>query len=359
MTLPEPRLAQKYESHQKIHTPSEQTIFALYKMYTWVMTIENTTKNELERATNLLHDLAGEDIDAIDIKSVEADEAPFLARVVSKLSPIVGNLMEQRIASLLDDNASPGFGWERQDPGFPDAVLKDAAQDEILAGYEIKAWYVLSTEITGRFRESLNLLAGKNINVVIVAWCMSNMIFGKPKVLGTLVVSAEELATSRDSHYNNPPYYLTIEPNDTSDRTANLQQSNVNGYRLQESISDSDELKKALERTYTTAPPSSNQAQIEAADLMRRLEYRIDTNFAKIDRVENPDVEKFKTRIMNSRFLNKSFLEWKRLFSDLGSADDKKSNKRKEAEKTIQSLYADMLTSDVTTDVSVETQDAH
>ena len=144
-----------------MHTPSEQTIFALYKMYTWVMTIENTTKNELERATNLLHDLAGEDIDAIDIKSVEADEAPFLARVVSKLSPIVGNLMEQRIASLLDDNASPGFGWERQDPGFPDAVLKDAAQDEILAGYEIKAWYVLSTEITGRFRESLNLLAGK------------------------------------------------------------------------------------------------------------------------------------------------------------------------------------------------------
>ena len=78
-----------------MHTPSEQTIFALYKMYTWVMTIENTTKNELERATNLLHDLAGEDIDAIDIKSVEADEAPFLARVVSKLSPIVGNLMEQ------------------------------------------------------------------------------------------------------------------------------------------------------------------------------------------------------------------------------------------------------------------------
>ena len=55
----------KVRESPKMHTPSEQTIFALYKMYTWVMTIENTTKNELERATNLLHDLAGEDIDAI------------------------------------------------------------------------------------------------------------------------------------------------------------------------------------------------------------------------------------------------------------------------------------------------------
>ena len=53
---------------------------------------------------------------------------------------------------------------------------------------------MLSTEITGRFKESQNLLAGKNVNVAIVAWCMSHMIYGKPKILGVLTVSGSELA---------------------------------------------------------------------------------------------------------------------------------------------------------------------
>ncbi|MBM4607289.1 hypothetical protein GS575_33200 [Rhodococcus hoagii] len=144
----------------------------------------------------------------------------------------------------MDQGSPDGLSWHRQDPGFPDAILRHEGHGETNTGFEIKAWYVLSTEITGRFKESLNLLAGKNVNVVIVAWCMSHLIFGKPKILGVLNVSGVELARSRDSHYHNPPDYLTIEPQDTTGRTANLQQSNVNGYKLQ--VADSDP--RVLER---------------------------------------------------------------------------------------------------------------
>src|SRR5699024_9381270 len=131
---------------------------------------------ELEAAAERLNDFTGEELELLELHSTKREEAPFLASVVSKLSPLIGNYMELKIADILNEYAGPGFEWRRQDPGFPDAVLTEAATSEILAGYEVKAWFVLSTEITGRFRESLNPLRDKNINVVIVAWCMSNMV---------------------------------------------------------------------------------------------------------------------------------------------------------------------------------------
>ncbi|MDP9800082.1 hypothetical protein J2S49_000158 [Arcanobacterium wilhelmae] len=320
------------------------------------MTEQGIIARELDIAAKVLEDLAGADVDAIDIKSVEREEAPFLAKIVSKLSPMVGNLMEQRIASILNQGSSEGFSWKRQDPGFPDAVLIDEQTVEAVAGYEIKAWFVLSTEITGRFRESLNLLRGKNVNVVIVAWCLSNMVFGQPKVLGTLVVSGEELAQSRDSHYHNPPYYLTIEPNDTTARTANLQQSNVNGYRLQEDRSDPISVKRARERSYIAADPHTPEKQEEAQQLMAELGYRLDTNFAKIDRVENQDVEDFKTEILDQEYLGRTFRKWKTVFADLSSKND---GKRANAEKTIERLYGLMATEEPKATGSRETEGAH
>ena len=320
------------------------------------MTDAAAIESELNIAQDTLKDLVGEDVDAIEIKSVESNEAPFLARIVSKLSPMVGNLMEQRIASILNRSASEGFEWHRQDPGFPDAVLVDAETREILAGYEIKAWFVLSTEITGRFRESVNLLLDKKINVVIVAWCMSNLIFGEPKILGTLIVSGEELARSRDAHYHKPPHYLTIEPNDTSQRTANLQQSNVNGYRLQVEKSNPDLLNEALSKTYSSKAACSEEAQSEAADLMRDLEYRLDTNFAKIDRVANLDVENFKQEIMESKYLGKTISSWKTVFSNLTSSNSKK---REAAEATLSTFYHSMKLEEPETLVAEESRGAH
>lgn len=313
---------------------------------------------ELDRASKVLLDLAGEDVDAIDVKSVVEEEAPFLAKIVSKLSPMVGNLMEQRVVSILDAEAENGFSWHRQDPGFPDAILKHTSGNDTHTGYEIKAWYVLSTEITGRFKESQHLLADKNINVVIIAWCMSHMIFGKPKILGVLTVSGSELAASRDNHYHNPPEYLIVEPQDTTARTANLQQSNVNGFKLQEADSDSDllaQLRREVGGRRGRMDPHSVEAQTQATELMNRLVYRLDTNFAKIDRVANKDVEKFKVQILSSRYLGKTIAQWKTLFADLNGTNDVK---RLRAEAVIKDLYADMLKQEPKTEVAAASEDA-
>lgn len=324
------------------------------------MTINDQHLDALERANESLEALAGSDVDAIEVKSVQVDEAPFLAKIVSKLSPMVGNLMEQRIVDLLGSDVPEGFSWERQDPGFPDAILVDDRLKELTStGYEIKAWYVLSTEITGRFKESQNLLDGKNINVAVVAWCMSNLIFGKPKILGVLTVSGQELAASRDNHYHQPPEYLTIEPQNTTGRTANLQQSNVNGYKLQESDSDAAllaSIRADFESRLISPDPHSAASQSEALELMNKLVYRLDTNFAKIDRVGNKDVEEFKREVMASKYLGKSFSQWRALFKDLNDA--KNDLARTRAEKVIVDLYGQMLTAQPQTEVVVESQGA-
>ena len=318
------------------------------------MPINEDLDESLDRANTALLDLAGEDVDAIEVKSVRTEEAPFLAKIVSKLSPMVGNLMEQRIVELLDQTSIEGYSWHRQDPGFPDAILKTEDGLNTDTGFEIKAWYVLSTEITGRFKESQNLLAGKNINVAIVAWCMSHMIYGKPKILGVLTVSGSALAASRDNHYHQPPEYLIIEPQNTTARTANLQQSNVNGFKLQED--DCDPIALAQVRAHyrgrrASSDPHTPEAQAEALALMNKLVYRLDTNFAKIDRVGNDTVEDFKRQILSESYLGKTFAQWITLFKKLNGVNN---IQRLAAERMIVDLYADMLTEEPQTELALD-----
>jgi hypothetical protein len=111
-------------------------------------------------------------------------ETLLLAIIVSKLSPIVGNLLERHIASILSRDliAADGesqYRWVRQDPDFPDALLLAPDGSSTRAGYEVKAWYPLSTEVTGRFRESLNLLAGRDVRLAIISWIMDRIVYVK------------------------------------------------------------------------------------------------------------------------------------------------------------------------------------
>lgn len=316
---------------------------------------------QLGAAREALKLLAGEDVDAIEVKSADRSEAPFLARIVSKLSPMVGNLMEQRIVSILDDQAARNYSWSRQDPGFPDAILEHEGGEDTKTGIEIKAWYVLSTEITGRFKESQHLLADKNIDVAIVAWCMSHLVFGKPKILGVLTVPGAELAESRDNHYHNPPEYLIVEPQDTKTRTQNLQQSNVNGFKLQESDSDSEELArvraevaKGRREGWGRFTPHSVESQAAARKLQNELIYRSDTNFAKIDRVGNRAVEEFKSKVLESTYLGKTISRWKSIFAGLSS---KSMKERELSERLIAHLYESMKSSELKTEIALDSED--
>src|SRR5438552_7456232 len=92
-------------------------------------------------------------------KPVSPDAALNLAKVISKLSPLLGNLIEFNAVEFLNGKEEfRGLGhWKRQDPGFPDAIFK--GQLRPIPGMEIKAWFPLATEITARFKESQNHFA--------------------------------------------------------------------------------------------------------------------------------------------------------------------------------------------------------
>lgn len=48
---------------------------------------------------------------------------------------------------------------------------------------------------------------------------------------------------------------------------------------------------------------------------LRRYKYRLDTNFAKIDRIVHPGIEEFKQRVYNIELSGMKVGQWNKLFS--------------------------------------------
>lgn len=275
-------------------------------------------KNVLNNARQVLTNLDDNLLDILNIqKPVSIEYAKNLAKVVSKLSPILGNLIEFSTVELLNSVDWNNTGkWIRQDPGFPDALFESKT---ILPnpGIEIKAWFPLATEITARFKDSISLFEKDNIDVALIAWLPEHVIWGKPKIIDVIVVSGKSVAQARDSHYHKPPYYIIFEPEDTSGRTINLQQTNTNGYKLQEDKCDVKEAQAFVARWGKDAKKYSPDQTYQR--LLRQLYanfiYRLDTNYAKIDRIEHEDIESFKEKVLNTVFHNKTIKEWSRILS--------------------------------------------
>jgi hypothetical protein len=249
-------------------------------------------------------------------KPISRDAAVNLSKVVSKLSPLLGNLIEFNTVEFLNDKEEfKGLGqWRRQDPGFPDTVFDGITPTP---GFEIKAWFPLATEITARFKDSQNHFADDNTHVCMLAWLPEHIIFGKPYILDVVVVSGRSVAEARDNHYHNPPDYLVLEPEDTKARTRNLQQTNTNGYKIQ--TTNAGELAEALRivqswgdggRAYK--PTADYQHRLR--ELLGRFTYRLDTNYAKMDRIVHPELEAFKRRVMGTKVHGLTVREWERLF---------------------------------------------
>lgn len=186
------------------------------------------TKDVINLACQHLEGLVGHEFNVLDVcKPVSPDAAVNLSKIISKLSPLVGNLIEFNTCEYLNDQPEfTGLGqWKRQDPGFPDTIFD--GQVKPTPGFEIKAWFPLATEITARFKDSQNHFSQDQTYVAILAWLPEFLIFGKPKIMGIVTVSAGTIAKTRDDHYHNPPDYLVLEPEDTAARTANLRQTNT------------------------------------------------------------------------------------------------------------------------------------
>lgn len=259
-------------------------------------------------------------LDVVDIKQPQSIAyAKNLAKVVSKLSPFLGNMIEFSVVDMLNDMSEGN--WIRQDPGFPDALFQS---ETVLPnpGIEIKAWFPFATEITARFKSSVTVFKDDNINVALIAWLPEHVIWGKPQIIDVLVVSGKSVAEARDLHYHNPPNYIIFEPEDTSERSANLQQINTNGYKLQDDQCDLTDAEAFVDswgengRKYSYA----SEYQRLLRTLYGKFVYRLDTNYAKIDRIGHEEIEAFKSSVLSTDFNGKTIKQWSAI---LTSKNDK------------------------------------
>ncbi len=266
--------------------------------------------------------LEGHHFDILTVgKPSSVEYAKELAKIISKVSPLVGNLIELEAIAQLNRIKWPVVGvWERQDPGFPDAIFRGKVSPS--PGIEIKTWFPFATEITARFKESLDFFEEDQTNVAVLAWVPEFIIYGRPKIIGVWVGSARELSISRDNHYHNPPDYVVMEPGETDSRTVNLQQSVVGGHKFQGSAADFSKAKVMANKlglvrgSYSTSP--AYQAKLRK--LVSAFDYRVDTNFAKIDRVGNVSLEAFKDKVQRIKIDGRTVKQWAKVFQDDGDA---------------------------------------
>jgi hypothetical protein len=284
-----------------------------------------STREILGKAETVILNLKGQTLDVLEItKPLDIQYARHLAKVISKLSPLVGNMIEFSIVSLLNKIDWSGQGqWIRQDPGFPDTLFDGIVIPK--PGIEVKTWFPLATEITARFKDSILHFEEDQTDVALVAWLPEYLLYGKPKIIDVWISTARSLAIARDIHYHNPPDYLVVEPEDTSTRTINLQQTNTNGYKFQGTSEELAEAEREVEkwgkagRIYSPEP----EYQKRIKELMGRYSYRLDTNFAKIDRIQHTGLEEFKRQVLTQEIYGYTILEWGRtmLKTDAGLED--------------------------------------
>ena len=108
-----------------------------------------------------------------------------------------------------------------------------------------------------------------------------------------------------------------LEPGDTTTRTSNPQQTNTNRYKFQgtpEPLREAQALVPSWagnDAAYLPAPAHQKLLR----ELMNRFPYRLDTNFAKMDRIAHADIEAFKERVYATEFHGHTIGAWKRLLA--------------------------------------------
>ena len=278
----------------------------------------NNTADVLDIVGNNLDHLPGHTFDVLSLsKPKDIQEAINLSKIISKLSPLVGNLIEYRMVDFFNSiKELSGIGkWKRQDPGFPDTIFESTITPN--PGFEIKAWFPLATEITARFKDSQNFFFADQTNVLLIAWLPEHVLFGCPKVLGVCNIAGKSIAIARDTHYHNPPDYLVLEPEDTSTRTSNLQQTNTNGFKFQGNQTDLQKAEAYLQKIdgFSSVYEPTPEYQAKIRSLFERFKYRLDTNYAKIDRIEHEQIESFKTQILDLEFNGLPIKDWAKIIT--------------------------------------------
>lgn len=268
---------------------------------------------EVQRAVRILADLEATKLDALSLgRPRSAQHAASLARVIGKLSPMVSDLLEVEFAEHL--NSQPGWPaghrWVSQDPGFPDLVLRCEEPDHEHAGIEIKTWFALGTEVTGRFRQSQSSLVTSETRLMVVAWLPEFILHGRPLTLGVWVDKALNVARVRDSKYHRPPQYLVLEPETVSTRVGHAQNHSV-GYFFRGSPEEFEKAKADIDSSVGALTFTSSKYQNRLRELVKKHPYALDTNFAKFDRLEHESLREFKRHMLSKILHGRSVEEWR------------------------------------------------
>lgn len=276
-------------------------------------------REALEIASRAVLRLREHTVDVLTLKRpATIQTAVELSKIVSKLSPIIGNLLEYAIVEHLNKTETwpNGCLWVRQDPGFPDTVLQGMTNPQ--PGIEIKTWFPLATEITARFRDSQAHFSHNQTKVAMVCWLPEFIVAGQPKIIDVWIGDAIDIARARDTHYHQPPHYIVTEPEDTAHRTRNLQQSNCNGHKFQGTTVMLDEAAAFIRDWGPGSTTYSCDAAYQARlrELASRFPYRLDTNFAKMDRIGLASLEQFKSRVCSTTFSGRTIEAWGRVIRD-------------------------------------------
>lgn len=275
-------------------------------------------KRILEAGADHLSKLPGHVFDVVTISQPASLEAAIqLSKTLSKLSSFLGNLIEFKVVEYLNQSGRfEGNGrWIRQDPQFPDVKFTGGVSPT--PGFEIKVWFPLATEMTARFYHTQKYLRDGATSVCLLSWMPEHVIYGKPKILSCCVVPGLSIAETRDRHYHNPPDYLVLEPEDTTSRPSNLKQFNTTGHRWQGTSAELEKANKVVNswgcdgRSYQPA----SEYQQRLTDLSNKYRYRLDTNYAKIDRIQHPEIEAFKAEVLDTTMYGVTIQRWANLFN--------------------------------------------
>ena len=94
----------------------------------------------------------------------------------------------------------PNAQFVRQPQRFPDVLLIDEGQDQIIFGIELKSWYLLAKEGEPSFRFTATPSACAPADLlVIVPWTLSFAVAGAPIVLEPYTESARYVAEYRNT----------------------------------------------------------------------------------------------------------------------------------------------------------------
>lgn len=299
---------------------------------------------ELGRAEGFLTNLHHRALDVVTIDSPSAEDAPFLGRNISKLSPFVSNLIERQVVQELAEELDPGggFHWVRQDPGWPDAGLFRVG--ELVGGFEVKAWYVLATEMTGRFHAAQSAIEGLHARVIVVPWVMSQIVYGSPVLLGHIAVDAMELAQQRDAWYHRPPDRIVVEPPDQANRAANLRQTNVIGQKMQRVSDEQMATARMFVERFGVAPvPHADDTRALNEYLVSNYPYREESNFGKLGRTFFEPLREFEVATLATDYFGRSLAAWRIVLAQL---DDPVDANRTAAERAVAALYLDEADAD-------------